>query len=146
MSSIINKAKETFSSESRKHDTAHDSSNTGPHKSNVANKLDPRESFTWHLAKDKVNTSRLTRISITAKTQVCRGEGELYNQYSSKIGSIIGGYGKGQAQGPYESSGQGTAGSGNAPSTAGPHDKDLLNKADPRVCSLPHLELPDRPC
>lgn len=51
-----------------------------------------------------------------------------------ELGSIVGGYGKGEAQGPYETAKPGTAGSGSAQSTAGPHDKDLLNKADPRVC------------
>jgi len=48
-------------------------------------------------------------------------------------GSIIGGYKQGSNPAVYENSDDGTAGSGAAQSTAGPHDKDLLNKMDPRV-------------
>ncbi|KAK5070065.1 hypothetical protein LTS08_001241 [Lithohypha guttulata] len=110
MSGLVNKAKGMVGSQSAKHDTQHGSTNAGPHNSNIANKLDPRVDSDF--------------------------------DHRENPGSIVGGYGKGQAQGPFETTNQpydthyqGTAGSGNAPSTAGPHNKDMLNKADPRVDS-----------
>ncbi|KIW57077.1 hypothetical protein PV05_05678 [Exophiala xenobiotica] len=50
-------------------------------------------------------------------------------------GSSVGGYKHGAVGGPYSGSTFGTAGTGAAQSTAGPHNTDFLNKADPRVDS-----------
>jgi len=71
------------------------STNAGPHNSNLANKVDPR------VDSDLSNSG---------------------NRHGANHGGILG------AQGSHA-----TPGSGTAQNTAGPHNSDLANKADPRV-------------
>ncbi|CRK27873.1 hypothetical protein BN1708_014975 [Verticillium longisporum] len=96
------------------------STNTGPHDSNLANKADPR-----------VDSDRDYRGTTGTYGSSTTGTG--YG--SSTTGT---GYGSSTTGTGYDNTTSGLGSSvnpGPAPNTAGPHSKDFLNKADPRVDS-----------
>ncbi len=99
----------------------------GPHRSRVANALDPR------VDSDRDNTYR----GASGASGSVGGVGTAGSTHAS--------YGTAQQQSGYPHSGLGAASAGNAPigmsgpgpapNTAGPHRSDIMNKLDPRVDS-----------
>jgi len=94
---------------------------TGPHNSRMANKVDPR-----------VDSDRVGGMG---NTQGAGGMGG--GQYTEGMATGTGTTGAHHGhQGHHGHHGHhATPGTGNAQNTAGPHNSDLLNKADPRVDS-----------
>ncbi|RXG47656.1 hypothetical protein VDGE_00159 [Verticillium dahliae] len=87
------------------------STNTGPHDSNLANKADPRVDSD----RDHRGTTGTYGSSTTGTGYGSSTTGTGYDNTTSGLGSSVN--------------------PGPAPNTAGPHSKDFLNKADPRVDS-----------
>ncbi|KAF5016016.1 hypothetical protein F66182_12438 [Fusarium sp. NRRL 66182] len=104
MSNIVNKVKEAVT---HHHDKPSNSTNAGPHDSNIANKADPR-----------VDSDRDHRAAYSAA-----GTGNTTA-------------GTGLSSGTTGTGAYGTETSGyTGTTTTGPHDSNLANKADPRVDS-----------
>ncbi|RAO66562.1 uncharacterized protein BHQ10_002574 [Talaromyces amestolkiae] len=109
MSNIVHKVKEAVT---HHHDKPSTSTNAGPHDSNIANKADPRvDSDRDHRAAYSAAGTGNT----TAGTGISSGTGTGTGTGTGAYGAGTGGY-------------TGTT-------TAGPHDSNLANKADPRVDS-----------
>jgi hypothetical protein len=104
MSNIVNKVKEAVT---HRHDKPSESTNAGPHDSNIANKLDPRvDSDLDH-----------------------RGANTAAGYDTTTAGSTTGGAG-------LTGAGTATSyDNANTTTTAGPHDSNIANKLDPRVDS-----------
>ncbi|KAJ9611297.1 hypothetical protein H2200_004481 [Cladophialophora chaetospira] len=113
------------------------SSNAGPHDSNAANKLDPRV--------DSDQDHRADPNSVVGGYKPGQAEGPFGHSNHGPLGTSGTHSTQGTLGGTHST--HGTAGTGGihsnhgafetgaAPHTAGPHDKDLLNKVDPRVDS-----------
>lgn len=109
---------------------AHHSTNAGPHNSNIMNKVDPRVDSDMDNRNDP--TSRTGGYG-TQENYGAKGA----NPMPGSSGHHTTGHtttGTGYA-GDSSYSSSATPGSGNAASTAGPHNSNLLNKLDPRVDS-----------
>jgi len=96
--------------------TAAGSTNAGPHSSNIANKLDPRVDSDMDGSRNAglSNNAAGTTGGLTGQHRM-QGTGGLAGQ--SRMQGGLGGN------------------NGPAPTTAGPHNNDMLNKVDPRVDS-----------
>jgi hypothetical protein len=100
-------------------------STAGPHSSNLANKLDPR------VDSDNDGSRNVGAAQYGAGAHQTHGTG-LTGGYGANTGTgLTGGYGSNPSSGLTGSHGAGGYGSTNA----GPHDSNMLNKADPRVDS-----------
>eukprot|EP00249_Psilotum_nudum_P036680 c8360_g1_i1 orf=2-394(-) len=121
MSSFINKAKDKIEAALNQDSTKGDNSrsdNYGPHGSNVANKTDPR-----------VDSDRDGRNDPTSRVGGY-GQTQGHDQYGHTQG--VGGVASSDTYG----SNTNNPGYDNSRSTnTGPHNSNVLNKADPRVDS-----------
>jgi len=134
------------------------SSNAGPHGSNVANKLDPTvdsdRDGSSNLGAHSHNTATGgayggthgthtgthagTHGGISNSTNAGPHDSNLGNKLDPRVDSDLDStgnrHGASTRGGVFGTSGShATPGSGTAQNTAGPHNSDLLNKADPRV-------------
>jgi hypothetical protein len=100
--------------------TGYGSTNAGPHDSNLANKVDPRVDSNL----DGSRNFGATQAHGTTGAGL-NGSHATHGTHNTHIGN----------NGVTSSATHQTPGTGTAPSTAGPHNSDLLNKLDPRVDS-----------
>jgi hypothetical protein len=128
--------------------TTHSTGYTAPHNSAVANKLDPRVGDTTahttggysgtHVG-NTTGTHTGTTGGISHSTNAGPHNSNLANKADPRVDSDLDGRGNrhGAATGGIigASGSHATPGSGTAQNTAGPHNSDLLNKADPRIDS-----------
>jgi len=124
----------------------------GPHSSNLANKADPRVdsdrsgaygttgttgAYTGTHVGNTTGTHTGTTGGISHSTNAGPHNSNLANKADPRVDSDLDG--KGNRHGAHTggilgaSGSHATPGSGTAQNTAGPHNSDLLNKADPRV-------------
>jgi hypothetical protein len=114
--------------------TTHPATTTGPHSSNIANKIDPRvDSTTGHSTNGHSTYSQThpgTAGNISHSTNAGPHNSNLVNKADPRVDSDRDG--RGVVQHAVGGNGtHATPGSGTAQNTAGPHNSDLLNKLDP---------------
>jgi len=135
--------------------TGSNSTNAGPHSSNLANKVDPRvdsdrdgshniggtthtgtAGYSGTSAGNQFGTTGTTG-GISSSTNAGPHDSNLANKVDPRVDSDLSGSGNrhGATTGGIlgTSGSHATPGSGTAQNTAGPHNADLLNKVDPRV-------------
>ena len=139
-----------LSSTGNKYRTGYDSTNAGPHGSNVANKLDPRvDSDCDHRAAGTTGTGTYGTtggILGSGTHPTSTNYGPHSTNIANKVDPLVdsdldhrahGGPGittAGNTYGTMHQSSYGTK-TGPAPHTAGPHKSDMMNKLDPRIDS-----------
>ncbi|KAL2879570.1 hypothetical protein SGCOL_005180 [Colletotrichum sp. CLE4] len=133
MSSIVNKVKDALSSD-KKHETPEGTH--GHHDSRAANAADPRiDSDRDHRANPAGTTGTHTGTSgLTGTTGThtgAHGTTGTHGTHTGTTGGLTGSHATGTHTGHTGVGGY----DGPAPTTAGPHKSDALNKADPRVDS-----------